>query len=168
MTVRRALGIIGRISNPYNPDGPPPPPGFWTQRDRMSTAVWIETSNGKVGVVFMGGMATGQVWYGSWEGGPYGAVNRCHSADRGENAEGFRAEWRIYDPLDLTGANVRVAPRASFNPKSLRNGDWSQAMCEQYYTGAYFDRASSKLFVVGGYDPVVAGLTVINVWQVNP
>ncbi len=153
--------------DPYNPDMfPSGGQGYWTQRDRMSVAAWIETARGKVGIVFMGGMATGQVWYGSWDAGPHGETNRCRSADRGENAVGFRPEWRIYDPLDLTGSNLRAAPRFTFNPTSLTNGYWSMYACEQYSTGAYYDQASGKLFVTGGWDS--SGVPVINVWQVTP
>ena len=155
--------------NRYNPDiVPVNGQGFWTQRDRMSTAAWIQTSSGKAGILFMGGMATGQIWYGSYDNGPDGATNRCKSADRGENAAGFRPEWRIYSPADLTGNNLKVAPKATFNPRSLPNGDSAGYACEQYITGAYFDQASSKLFLAGGYDPSISGLTVINVWHVKP
>ena len=155
--------------NAYNPDiWPSGGVGYWTQRDRMSTATWIETSKGKTGVLFMGGMGTGQIWYGSYDNGPDGAINRCQSANRGENAAGFRPEWRIYDPDDLTGTNLRVAPRATFDPKTLPNGASGGYACEQFITGAYFDQASSLLFLSGGYDPSVTGLTSISVWRVNP
>jgi hypothetical protein len=155
--------------NQYNPDiHPSGGNGFWTQRDRMNVAAWIETTGGKRGILFMGGMATGYVWYGNFAYGPNGTSNPCRSAERGENAEAFRPEWRIYDPNDLTGSNLRVPPRTTLNPKTLRNGDQAHFACEQYVTGAYFDRASGKLFLAGGYDPWVQGLTVINVWQLAP
>ena len=77
-------------ANPYNPDAMPEDGvGFWTQRDRMTVAVWNETTSGRRGLLFVGGLATGQLWYGSWDAGPRGLVNKCKSSEQGQNAEGF-------------------------------------------------------------------------------
>jgi hypothetical protein len=154
----RASDYRPHIENPSNPDGPLPPPGRWTQRDRMNVFTWIETTSGKRGVVAMGGMATGQVWYGHFSSGPGGAVNECQSAERGENADTFRPEWRIYDPVKLTGG--RPEPDHIFDPRSRPNAaDWMFHVCEAYFTGAYFDRASGLLFAASGAH--------IGVWRVQ-
>ncbi len=152
----RASDYRPNLSDPYNPDGPMPPPGTWTQRDRMNTIVWIETASGKRGFLTMGGMGTGQIWYGSWEAGPNGEINYCQSADRGENAEGFRPEWRIYDQHKLNGGVVQ--PDSVFSPWDL-SPEPNFGACERYYSGAYFDRATGLLFA--------ASLGEIQVWQVR-
>lgn len=147
------------LSNPYNPDGPQPAPGYmtgtWTQRDRMNAVAWIETTSGKRGYLTMGGMGTGQIWYGSYDAGPSGAYNKCKSADRGENAEGFRAEWRIYDPDKLRGGVVQ--PESVFSPYDRSEFPLFDT-CERYYTGCYFDQASSTLFAASGAE--------VQVWAV--
>jgi hypothetical protein len=152
----RASDYQPNLADPYNPDGPPPPPGFWTQRDRMNAIAWIETASGKRGFLTMGGMATGQVWYGSWDAGPNGEINHCQSAPRGENAAGFRPEWRIYDPYKLTGGVVQ--PDRIFSPWDISPYPFFGA-CEKYYTGAYFDRATGLLFAASFYE--------IQVWHVR-
>jgi hypothetical protein len=152
----RAPDYKPNLADPHNPDGPRPGRGTWTQRDRMNVGAWIETTGGKRGVLFMGGMGTGQIWYGSWDAGPNGEINRCRSAERGENAEGFRPEWRIYDPVKLKGGVVQ--PDHIFSPWDLSPAPLLDA-CERYYTGAYFDQASSTLFAASGAE--------VQVWRVQ-
>ncbi len=152
----RAPDYKPNLADKHNPDGPMPGRGTWTQRDRMNVGAWIETTSGKRGVVFMGGMGTGQIWYGSWDAGPNGEINKCRSAERGENAEGFRPEWRIYDPVKLKGGVVQ--PDHIFSPWD-RSPEPNFDACERYYTGAYFDQASSTLFAASGAE--------VQVWRVQ-
>ena len=131
---------IPDVDNPFNPDGPIPTPGYmtgtWTQRDRMNAIAWIETPSAKRGFLTLGGMATGYVWYGNWANGQNGTINPCHSADQGENAQGFRPEWRIYDPLQLNGGQVQ--PIHVFDVWDTLHDQANFGTCERYYTGCWY------------------------------
>ena len=122
----------------------------------MNVGAWIETTSGKRGVLFMGGMGTGQIWCGSWDAGPNGEINRCRSAERGENAEGFRPEWRIYDPVKLKGA--WCSPITS-SARGICRQRRSLTPASDITPGAYFDQASSTLFAASGAE--------VQVWRVQ-
>ena len=148
-------------TNPYNPDlEPVAGTGYWTQVDRCDVAVKIETLSGKRGLVFMCGFGTGQIWYGHYSAGPNGAVDPCNSSTRGENAQGYRPEWRIYDPVGLkVGHND---PVHTFNPQTKDNIPWDDWWfpCKNYASGAYWNKPTNELFVLAGGQ--------LHVWVVQP
>jgi len=149
--------------------------GYFTQIDTVATAIHINLID-KQGVVFLGTLGTGNVWYGTWQdmGG-----NPCRSSTRGENANGFKRLAWMYDPADLARVAAGTVSPWAINPaytSYVQGGVMGippdvglRTDCEGHLTATYCDPDTRRLYIVAPTaDPTDPAdpLPLIHVFQI--
>jgi hypothetical protein len=132
-------GVYPTKPGPWNPSGKT---GYWTSSDIISGgAVWINLPD-KHGILFIGKIGQGNVWYEKSE----------------RHAERGRYEWFVYDPKDLIEVASRekeqwqVQPKVEWTDSTLplakqdRTG-WNGDGVGQV-NGVTFDARTDRLYVL--------------------
>lgn len=145
--------------------------GSFTQADGVGHCVYIDLPE-KHGVLFVGNLGTGHVWYGYVTDCGHGRSNPC-GGGQGPNASAWNARWWIYNPDDT--ADVRtgersawIAPVNAFDP-TIAIAPFKLG-CAKRVGGAYFDRDTRLLYVAAFQaDDSVPGvfLPLIHVFSVR-
>jgi hypothetical protein len=123
--------------------------GYWTEADGTEACVYINLPD-KVGIIFCSSLGIGNVWYGDPE--THGG-NPC-GGGQGENANGYRLRWHIYDPADCqrviagTLQPYQITPRHDFDP-TVAIAPFSGG-CTALAGGMYFEPSTRKLYMSTG------------------
>ena len=146
--------------------------GSFTNIDGVAGCVYINLPD-KQGILFVGSLGTGHVWYGPVSNCGHGLANPC-GGGQGPNATGFQSRWWIYDPTScqaaVTGAVKpwQITPAEDFDPTAKISS--FKLGCNKVMAGTYFDAESRRLYVAAYQaDDSIAGLLfpLIHVFQVR-
>lgn len=123
--------------------------GSWTDVDTVDSAVYIDLPD-KHGLLFVGHIGNGHIWYGVPTNCGHGIGDRC-GGGTGPHASGWESRWWIYDPNTLFSSNRRqrapwIPPAAEFDP-TVAIGAFGLS-CRRRFGGAYFDRDTRRLYVL--------------------
>lgn len=147
--------------------------GSFSQIDVVRGCVYINTPT-KTGILFVGSMGTGHIWYGPVSDCGHGLGNPC-GGGQGPNSSGSKAQWWIYDPAVcqqvVTGqiAPYAIEPSAAFDPTATISSRIKMG-CAHRFGGVYFDPETQKLYVAAYQaDDSVAGLAwpLVHVFHVS-
>src|SRR5262245_23086004 len=88
--------------------------GSFTSIDGIGGCVYINLPD-KPGILFLGALGTGHVWYGPVSNCGHGLGNPC-TGGQGPNATSFQARWWIYDPAACQASITRAVKPWQINP----------------------------------------------------
>jgi hypothetical protein len=166
--------------------------GYWTNRDRVSGAVYIQTAN-KEGLVFTGGSSSGMNWYSEFgyngtqtSGAKIGNDPRGYSGWYNGTFNGGRVGCDDYRPAFyifsqqnlLDGANgqypldpaVVRQPVGPLTGTVFNNAKMSNGIGYGSFGGCTYDPTTQRLYVLQNYQYIWAGLEtfpVIHVFEVQ-
>ena len=124
------------------------PVGEWNGKDHLTSAVYVDLPD-KHGVVFIGALSTGHIWYGDGADCGHGIADPC-SPFQGYHSEGNRAEMWFYDPAVLADRRGRESWEVLPTEWKPLNDYGAATSCNGQSTGAYFDPTTRRLYLTQG------------------